>query len=231
MSAFILYVETPEMIIGNDEWFQKLFDGLRSGYENINSIGWLYTEGSLIKDGDLIIVMEKGHFWPLLVAIGKAVSDYQHVTYKKSEGHIIDIHFDFIIGDRKDHTQFSSLLKESKIDLYELNKREIQIKSDVAEKLIKRFATVYMACANPHSGFAFNPKRDKKQLLCDYLNEFCPDFRKEIIKRFPLEYNNFKEGEVIDQDLIDLTYDKSITNFPGACLDWNLLFNIVRPRA
>ena len=56
-------------------------------------------------------------------------------------------------------------------------------------------------------------------------------FRKEVIKRFPLEYKNYKEGEVIDQSLIDLTYDKSVTRFPGACLDWNLLFDIVRPRA
>lgn len=230
MSAFLLYVESAEMIIGNEEWFHKLFDGLKSGYENIQNVGWDYTEGSQIKDGDLIIVMEKGQNWPLLVAIGKAVSDYQHVVYGKHEGHVIDIHYDFIIGEHKDHTQFSCLIKESGINLYELQKKEIQISDELAEKLIKRFAVVHMAAPYPHSGFAFNPKRDKKQLLCDYLNEFCPEFRNEVIKRFPLEYKNYKEGEVVDRDLIELTYDKSV-RFPGLCLDWNLLFDIVRPRA
>ncbi len=102
---------------------------------------------------------------------------------------------------------------------------------DVVEKLVKRFAVVHMACPRPHSSFAFNPNRDKKQLLCDYLNEFCPEFREEVIKRFPLEYKNYKEGEVVDHELIDLTYDKSNKEFPGCCLDWNLLFEIVRPRA
>ena len=231
MSAFLLYVESAEMIIGNKELFQMLFDGLSSGYEEIENIGWSYTEDSLIKEGDLIIVMERGQTWPSLVAIGKAVSDYQNVSYKGIKGHVIDIHFDFIIGEHKDHTQFSNLLIQSQINLRELNKQEIQLSEEITEKFIKRFASVYMACSQPHSSFAFNPKKDKKQLLCDYLNEFCPEFRKEVIKRFPLEYKNFKQGEIIDQDLIDLTYDKSVTKYPGACLDWNRLFDIVRPRA
>ncbi len=66
---------------------------------------------------------------------------------------------------------------------------------------------------------AFNPNRDKKQLLCDYLNDFCPEFRQEVINRFPLVYHNYKEGEIIDRSLIDLTYDKSVTDFPGGILD------------
>lgn len=77
----------------------------------------------------------------------------------------------------------------------------------------------------------FNPNRDKKQLFCDYLNDFCPEFRQEVIKRFPLVYHNYKEGEIIDRSLIDLTYDKSVTDFPGGILDWDRLFDIVRPRA
>ena len=44
-------------------------------------------------------------------------------------------------------------------------------------------------------------------------------------------YKNYKEGDVIDKSLMNLTYDKSVTRYPGGCLDWNLLFDIVRPRA
>ena len=62
------------------------------------------------------------------------------------------------------------------------------------------------------------------------MNDFCPEFKKEVIKRFPLIYENFREGEIIDKSLIDLTYDKSVTRFPGLVLGWNLLFDIVRPR-
>ena len=55
--------------------------------------------------------------------------------------------------------------------------------------------------------------------------------RQEVINRFPPIYKNYKEGDVIDKSLMDLTYDKSVTRYPGGCLDWNLLFDIVRPRA
>lgn len=232
MSAFILYTNSIEEFFGPDSiWFKRCFDDLKAGeIEGINPC-LDYEEGSQIQYGDLLIVMEKGKNWPLLGAIGKATSDYEHVTYGKHTGHVLDMHFDFLHGEHKDFTQFSVLLKQSGIDLYEIGKNEIQISRELTEKLIKRFAVVHMAAPYPHSGFAFNPKRDKKQLLCDYLNEYCPEFRKEVIKRFPLEYKNYKEGEVIDQDLIELTYDKSVTRFPGLCLDWNLLFDIVRPRA
>ena len=230
MGAFILYTEDVNKFFAPNGWAQLFFEDLKRGTEKY---GYClnYKEGSLIQQGDLIIVMEKGQFWPLLVAIGKATSDYMYVTKGEAKGHVIDIHFDFIIGEHKDFTNYSSLLKESGIDLYALQKEEVSLPPDVAEKLVKRFAVVYMACSSPHSSFAFNPNRDKKQLLCDYLSEFCPEFREEVIKRFPLEYKNYKEGEVVDHELIDLTYDKSNKEFPGCCLDWNLLFEIVRPRA
>ena len=67
----------------------------------------------------------------------------------------------------------STITKEAGIDLYKMGKTEIKISDELTEKIIKRFAVVHMACAYPHSSFSYNPKRDKKQLLCDYLNEYC----------------------------------------------------------
>ena len=219
MSAFILYLQSAP----TEELIERLIDGDKDK----SHIALPQLGNESLEQNDLIIVMEKGESYPLLVAIGKAVSDYEVSEYGKT----VDIHFDFIIGEHKDFTQFSCLLKEEGFDLDKINEDIIQLPVELTEKLIKRFVSVYMACSQPHPSFAFNPKQDKKQLLCDYLNEFCPEFRKEVIKRFPLEFKNFKQGEVIDRDLIDLTYDKSATQFPESCLDWNLLFNIVRPRA
>lgn len=227
MSAFLICVETLDDFFASKQFFQLCFDDLLSGDKNHICHCWPFTEGSLLEQGDLIILMEKEKSNPLLVAIGKTVTDYAY----NETGHTIEIHFDFMQGEHKDFTQYSVLLQEAEIDLNKKHQKEIQLSAALTEKLIKRFAVVHMACAYPHSGFAFNHKIDKKQLLCDYLNEFCPEFRKEIIKRFPLEYNNYKKGEVIDKDLIDLTYDKSNKTFPGAVLDWNLLFDIIRPRA
>ena len=218
MSAFILYLQSAP----TEELIERLIDGDKDK----SHIALPQLGDESLEQNDLIIVMEKGESYPLLVAIGKAVSDYEVSEYGKT----VDIHFDFIIGEHKDFTQFSCLLKEG-FDLDKINEDIIQLPVELTEKLIKRFASVYMACSQPHPSFAFNPKQDKKQLLCDYLNEFCPEFRKEVIKRFPLEFKNFKQGEVIDRELIDLTYDKSATQFPESCLDWNLLFDIVRPRA
>ena len=219
MSAFILYLQSAP----TEELIERLIDGDKDK----SHIALPQLGDESLEQNDLIIVMEKGESYPLLVAIGKAVSDYEVSEYGKT----VDIHFDFIIGEHKDFTQFSCLLKEEGFDLDKINEDIIQLPVELTEKLIKRFVSVYMACSQPHPSFAFNPKQDKKQLLCDYLNEFCPEFRKEVIKRFPLEFKNFKQGEVIDRDLIDLTYDKSATQFPESCLDWNLLFDIVRPRA
>lgn len=66
--------------------------------------------------------------------------------------------------------------------------------------------------------------------ICGGRNNACQGGQ-EVIKRFPLAYHNYKEGEIIDRSLIDLTYDKSVTGFPGGILDWDRLFDIVRPRA
>ena len=219
MSAFILYMQSAP----TEELIERLIDGDKDK----SHIALPQLGNESLEQNDLIIVMENVKNNPLLVAIGKAVSDYEVSEYGKT----VDIHFDFIIGEHKDFTQFSGLLKEEGFDLDKTNEDIIQLPVELTEKLIKRFAVVYMACSHPHSSFAFNPKQDKKQLLCDYLNEFCPEFRKEVIKRFPLEYKNYKQGEVIDRELIDLTYDKSVTKFPDLILDWNLLFDIVRPRA
>ncbi|MBO4729822.1 MAG: hypothetical protein J5631_15535 [Spirochaetaceae bacterium] len=219
MSAFILYMQSAP----TEELIERLIDGDKDK----SHIALPQLGNESLEQNDLIIVMENVKNNPLLVAIGKAVSDYEVSEYGKT----VNIHFDFIIGEHKDFTQFSCLLKEEGFDLDKTNEDIIQLPVELTEKLIKRFAVVYMACSHPHSSFAFNPKQDKKQLLCDYLNEFCPEFRKEVIKRFPLEYKNYKQGEVIDRELIDLTYDKSVTKFPDLILDWNLLFDIVRPRA
>lgn len=231
MSAFLLYTESREDFFGPKDWYECFFEELKNGEKNRLGMCWDYSEDSLIEQGDLIIVMERGETRPLLLAVGRATSDYKHVSDGKHEGHVVDIHFDFIIGEHKDFTAFSSLLKKANIDLYELQKKEILLPPDVAETLMKRFAAVHMACSHPHSFLAFNPNGDKKQLLCDYLNDFCPEFRQEVIKRFPLVYHNYKEGEIIDRSLIDLTYDKTVTGFPGGILDWDRLFDIVRPRA
>ena len=128
MGAFILYTEDVETFFGPGSWYRDFFDDLKNGNE---VLGYClnYTEGSQIEQGDLIIVMEKGKYEPLLVAIGRATSDYEHVTDGKHKGHVIDIHFDFIIGEHKDFTQFSVLLKNFGIDLYELQKQEIPISS------------------------------------------------------------------------------------------------------
>ena len=88
-----------------------------------------------------------------------------------------------------------------------------------------------MVCVYPHDSLSYNLNPDKKQLLCDYFNDYCPEFRQELINQFPPIYKNYKEGDVIDKSLMDLTYDKSVTRYPGGCLYWNLLFDIVRSRA
>ena len=232
MSAFILYSEKIKDLVGSDKsWCKYYFYSLKRGEVDRINPCLDYMEGSLIELGDLLILMEKGKEGPLVWAIGRATSDYEHVTYEEHKGHVLDMHFDFIIGEHQDHTGFSILLNEAGIDVCKMGKQEIKLSDELAEKLIKRFASVYMTYPEFGSGFAFNPKRDKKQVLCNYLNDYCPEFRSEVINRFSLEYKNYRQGEVVDKTLVDLTYDKTVTDFPRLCYDSNRLFDIVRPRA
>ncbi len=230
MSAFILYKESDEKFFGSKSMIIDFFDNLSSG-ENVLGYCQTYFDGTQLKEGDLVIAMEKYENSFKLLALGSATSDYQYVTDGIMDDCVIDIKLDFIIGEHKDYTQFSSLLEENGIDLDALQRKEIKISDELAEKLLKRFASVYMSQECPDSGLAFNPKMDIKQLLCNYLNDYCPEFKKEVIKRFPLVYHNYNEGETIDRSLIDLTWDKSVKQFPARVLDWNYLFDIVRPRA
>ena len=223
MRSFII---PYEMAFNSFRLLKDFFNDLKAGDKNHMCICYKYQEGSLIERDDLIFLMEPGQGYPSLLAMGKAVTDYA----VNETGKTIEIHFDFMQGSNKDFTMTSTLLKEAGVS-FTKNDSETMLSDELTEKLVKRFAVVHMACAYPHDSFSYNPDRDKKQLLCDYLNDYCPEFRLEVINRFPPVYKNYKEGDVIDKSLMDLTYDKSVTRFPGACLDWNLLFDIVRPRA
>lgn len=223
MKSFIICIKSTS------DWYKEddIYDELKGGKHTPVGISLKYHEGSLIEQGDLVFIVQTSKTKSSLVAVGRTITDYNEDP--NIEGILIQL--DFIQKRGKEFSIFQSLLEEGGIvltrDIYEL-----PLAPDFTEKLMKTLALHIMINSTQETAcYIHNPKLDVDQLLCDYLNEFCPEFREEVIKRFTPVYKNYKEGEIIDKDLIDLTYDKSVTRFPGLVLDWNLLFDIVRPRA
>ena len=222
MKSFIICMES------SSDWYKDddLYETLKAGETTPVGISLRYMEGSHIEQGDLIFVVKVSKTESSLMAVGKAIIDYDEDP--DIEGILIQL--DFIQEKGREYSIFPKLLKEAGIILTpEIN--ELQLSPEFAEKLLKCFAVHLMQNYFPNLCFVYDPNIDKNQLLCDYLNDYCPEFRKEVIKRFPIIYENYKQGEIIDQDLIDLTYDKSNNRFIGSFEEWERLFEIVRPRA
>ena len=222
MKSFIVCINSTS------SWYEEndVYETLKAGRTTPVGMSLKYKDGSQIEQEDLIFVVKVGKQKPCLIAVGKAITDYDEDP--DIEGILIQL--DFIKKKDKDYSVFSTILTEAGIILTkEMN--EFLLSPDLTEKLLKCFAVHLMATYFPNPYFVCDPNLNKNQLLCDYLNDYCPQFRQEVIKRSPLIYENYKEGEIVDKDIIDLTYDKSNNRFVGSFLDWEHLFEIVRPRA
>ncbi|MBO4638601.1 MAG: hypothetical protein J5710_02485 [Treponema sp.] len=220
MKSFIVCINSTV------SWYKEndLYETLKKGETTPVGMALKYKEGSQIEQGDLVFAVKVTKTKASLVAVGKAITDYDEDP--DIEGILIQI--DFIKKKRKEFQAFSTLINEAGIiitqDMY-----EILLAPDFTEKLLKSFAIQNMTHFTPC--YIHDPNINQYQLICDYLNDYCPKFRQEVIKRFPLVYKNYKEGEVIDKDTIDLTYTQNIYSAIATDLDWDILFEIVRPRA
>ena len=208
-------------------WYKEddLYETLKSGETTPVGISLKYMEGSQIEKGDLVFVVKLGKTKPWLLAVGKAITDYDEDP--NIEGILIQL--DFIKQKGKAFSAFSTLLAKEQIVLTE-DMYELLLDPEFVEEIMKTFAVHLMVriCFD----YTHDPNIDRFQLLCDYLNDYCPNFRQEVIKLSPLVYKNYKEGEIIDKDIIDLTYDKNAVGFLDVSdFDWSVLFIAIRPRA
>ena len=223
MKSFIICVNSTI------SWYKEddLYVTLKKGETTPVGISLKYKEGSQIEQGDLVFVVKVTKTKTTLVAVGKAITDYGDDS--NIDGILIQL--DFIQKKRKEFLTFSTLINDAGLVITK-DIDELLLNPDFSEKLLKSFAVHIMIDRySTVECYIHDPNIDKRQLLCDYLNDYCPMFRKEIIKRFPLIYKNYKEGESIDKDIIDLTYRGYYGSSDATDLDWDLLFKIVRPRA
>jgi len=223
MKSFIVCINSTTNWYGENSSYEYL----KTGVTTPVGISLKYKEGSQIEQGDLVFVVKVSQTKASLVAVRKAITDYDEDP--DIEGILIQL--DFIKKRRKEFLAFSTLITEAGIILTE-DKYEILLAPEFSEKLLKSLAVHIMIISDSSTSCYINdPNIDKYQLLCNYLNDYCPEFRQEVIKRFPLIYENYKEGETIDKDLIDLTYGAYLGSSVATDLDWDLLFRIVKPRA
>lgn len=223
MKSFIVCIDST------NNWYKEddLYETLKAGETTPVGMSLKYMEGSQIEQGDLIFVVKTSQEKSSLIAVGKAINDYDEDP--NIEGILIQL--DFIKEKRKHFSTFSTLLTEAGIILTK-DMNELLLDSELTEKLLKSLAVHIMITSSPETLCYINdPNIDKYQLLCDYLNIYCPKFRQDVIKRFPLIYENYKMGEIVDKDVIDLTYDAYLSSSVASDLDWDLLFRIVKPRA
>lgn len=223
MKSFIVCVNSTT------NWYRKddLYATLKKGETTPVGMALKYKKGSQIEQGDLVFVVKVTKTKTSLVAVGKAITDYDEDPNIKG----ILIQLDFIQKRRKEYLTFSTLLTEAGIVITK-EMDELLLAPEITEKILKSLAVHIMITSSSNTlCYIHDPNIRSYQLLCDYLNDYCPEFRQEVINRSPLIYENYKEGEIIDKDIIDLTYDRYYVSSVATDLDWDLLFKIVKPRA
>ena len=223
MKSFIVCINST------NNWYREddLYENLKAGETTPVGMSLKYKAGSQIEQGDLVFVAKVSKTKSSLVAIGKAITDYDEDPNISG----ILIQLDFIQEKGKEFLAFHTLLKEGEINLRK-DTDELLLTPEFTEKLLKSLAVHIMITTTQETVcYIHDPNLDTYQLLCNYLNDYCPEFRQEVIKRFPLIYENYKEGEIVDKDVIDLTYDAYVGSSVASDLDWELLFRVVKPRA
>ena len=86
----------------------------------------------------------------------------------------------------------------------------VLIPQNVLEPLVLELCLQMFQLEKPSENIAFHDRKTLWQKCCDYINACCLEMCKKIIEEFAAKtvYENYSPGETIDNDLMEITFDK-----------------------
>lgn len=207
-------------------WTYDRHRELMKDFENEERVGmnWSIYDFEDLEEGDFYILQQVGTENDGIAMTGTFCSEpYTEASWKKKDGTNLfyaDMDVDFMIYRRgKDGKDLAATDLEKQFPEIEWHKGHsgVLIPEEKLEPLVleicQKFFKLgyeYHFCKKLNNKYeAFHSLETLLQTACDYINQFCPKMRERIIKEAAdrIVYKNFSKGDMIDTDLLEITFD------------------------
>ena len=226
----------PKISSWTEDRHEDLMEDLE--YSDHADMNWSIYDFEYLEEGDFFILQQVGTDSDGIAMTGFFSSDaYPDESWKRKDGTSLfyaDMYVHFMISRRQHITKTDSkknhILEENTgkdipktfiMDAESLEKKfpDIQwhkghsgvlIPQNVLEPLVLELCLQMFQLEKPSENIAFHGRKTLWQKCCDYINACCPEMRKKIIDECAAKtvYENYSPGESIDNDLIEITFDK-----------------------
>lgn len=201
------------------EYFNSMMDYLKT--DPIDDFDWTIYDYEDLEEGDMFILAQVGTGEKDGIAgFGLFNSEaYSAENWKTKDGtnrFYADMSLHCLIShnfteEHKDYTPLFSA-KELEENFPNVNWHSghagVLIPEDTVEPLVLYLMKNTLPLEKPTENISFtesdveNPLRS---FFAKYINGLCPNFKQKIIECGKLQYKNFKEGEVVDKSLIEIS--------------------------
>ena len=226
----------PKISSWTEDRHEDLMEDLE--YSDHADMNWSIYDFEDLEEGDFFILQQVGTDSDGIAMTGFFSSDaYPDESWKRKDGTSLfyaDMYVHFMISRRlnrqktdggkiqiPDENMEKDMSKPLIMDAVSLERKfpDIQwhqghsgvlIPQNLLEPLVLELCLQMFQLEKPSLNIAFHDRETLWQKCCDYINACCPEMRKKIIEECAAKtvYENYSSGESIDNDLIEIAFDK-----------------------
>ena len=186
---------------------------------DFDGMNWSIYDFENLEEGDYWILQQVGTDKDGIAGFGTFVSEpYTSASWRKKDGTNLfyaDLYFDCIIDRRK--TDFLSAAELEKIipeiEWHKGHSGVLIEDAAIVEKLILTIVKKVCPIRKPNTLIAYEQEEENQMIegLGDYIRDLCPVFKKRVIESKKLIYRDFKEGETVEDNFIDIEFDEKLS--------------------
>ena len=226
----------PKISSWTEDRHENLMEDLE--YSDHADMNWSIYDFEDLEEGDFFILQQVGTDSDGIAMIGTFSSlPYGDRSWKRRDGTNLfyaDMYVHFMISRRlnrqktdggkiqiPDENMEKDMSKPLIMDAGSLEMKfpDIQwhkghsgvlIPQNLLEPLVLELCLQMFQLEKPSLNIAFHDRETLWQKCCEYINTCCPEMHKKIIEECAAKtvYENYSPGESIDNDLIEITFDK-----------------------
>lgn len=188
------------------EIFQKTSKG-----ETLCS-NWSIYDFEDLEQGDFFILQQVGTENDGIAALGIFTSEtYTDENWRRKDGTNLfyaDIEFDCVLQRDKSNIIFSADDLTKKFPQIDWHKGHsgVVIPKKIQEELVLEIVTVLFNQKKSTEEIAFSDETYLWSFACELITNYCPNFKSQLFEQSKVKLKNYKEGEVIDKNLISVNY-------------------------
>lgn len=220
----------PKISSWTEDRHENLMEELE--YRECAEMNWSIYDWENLEEGDFFILQQVGTDSDGIAMIGTFSSTpYGDESWKRKDGTNLfyaNMDVDLMISRRlrAKKEQDIKVLNEENKDKYILPAEMLEqkfpnilwhkghsgvlIPQETLEPLVLELCLNMLQLQKPTENIAFHDRNTLWEKCCHYINEFCPEMRKRIIRerRESMIYEIYSKGESVDESVMDITSDK-----------------------